>query len=82
LDKTFEAGIAEDLPFTDSLTHRENMADITMCTTEDCPLAKCCYRKTADPYKNQSSAEFTVEYCIDTDTQEEPFARCEYFIHN
>jgi hypothetical protein len=30
------------------------MADITMCATEDCPLADMCYRKTAKPSQYQS----------------------------
>jgi hypothetical protein len=37
------------------------MADITKCSTEDCPLASKCYRKTAisDPYR-QAWGNFPV----------------------
>lgn len=37
-----------------------NIADITMCLTENCPLADKCYRKTATPSTYQSFQYFKL----------------------
>lgn len=52
------------------------MADITKCSTEDCPLVDKCYRKTAvsNPYR-QAWSNFPVvkgkcDFYIPTETAE------------
>ena len=43
------------------------MADITMCATEECPLADTCYRKLAKESEYQSWAIFEfkeIGFCV------------------
>jgi len=51
------------------------MADITMCTNEDCPLAEKCYRQQAVASEYQYWAPF--EYIIISDHTGE--VECEHF---
>lgn len=42
------------------------MSDITKCLTEDCPMAKTCYRVQIKDKENQSYNEFG--YCCNKDS--------------